>query len=299
MITSIVLSSADSDMDDVELKVKSASSTDKYILKGVDGLGPPDINARTGSQYYDGVIYKGRRSELRNVVIRIGLKPNYALGESVSQLRDDLYAQILEGENGEITDNFDNEGLFTITVNDSIKGARILRGAVEKFEVALFSNEPEVQLSILCPYPYLIAPNLVTVTVNGLSSNINYLGTKRVGFLTEILVTGTTPNITLQEDPSFSITDDVEPFLAGDKVYIKSSLPTIFENVNFDIVNRPGPFAMKLPAGSPTFIDLMDAVDLGSIWPKFNRGMNTVEIPTPSPSYQISKIYYYVTDWGV
>jgi hypothetical protein len=67
-----------------------------------------------------------------------------------------------------------------------------IRGVVESFEPNLFSEDPEMQISILCPKPDLIdmATTLLTGTVDGAPIPITYTGTAPTGFQLRIQSSG-------------------------------------------------------------------------------------------------------------
>jgi hypothetical protein len=301
MLTSVVLK-GEFGAPTFTLKREGASPSDRYILKGIDGLGPPDLTPRIGNQFYDGGHYQGRRSEPRNLVMRIGLRPNYALNETVDQLRDALYASLVEGSDGDIW-TMESQGLITVEAHDSVKSPRVVTGIIDKFETAYFSNEPDVQISILCPDPYWRDPDLQVLPLSGYIANIDYTGTKSVGFFTTILLNGEASSVrfTFDFDYTFRVTDSTTPFQAGDRIYIKSSLPSSFDQSEQGLESSPGPYVLKQPAASGQLFNIMDRVTRTSVWPKLKPGDNTIQITYEEdpPNYTFEKISYYITDCGV
>ncbi len=94
----------------------------------------------------------------RDVIVQIGLNPNFSLNKSYSDLRDDLYKLISSSRTGSIRLQFNN-GDTTVAA---------ISGFVMKFEAPHFTKTPEVQLTINCSDPMLKALEQVNVNVNNL-----------------------------------------------------------------------------------------------------------------------------------
>lgn len=151
MLRSITIQNEDED-DLIYIPVNAPQGTNPYLLKGLDGFGPVDTNIVT-SPYSSrpGVHYHQGQTGPRNAVITLGYKPQYASGGSYSSLRKDIYRAVPPG------------ALVRIVVDDTdMPDHGILEpdhkvdiwGYVESVDPVYFSDDPQVQISILCTHPY-------------------------------------------------------------------------------------------------------------------------------------------------
>lgn len=118
-----------------------------YVVKDVDGLGPVAANiATTNYVTKDGSIFQNARSGNRNIVIRLGLNPDYSTTQDpYGELRRDLYPVLYP--KSEIKLVIDSTHMETVEIS----------GWVESFEPAIFSKDPDVLISIICPDPYFVS----------------------------------------------------------------------------------------------------------------------------------------------
>lgn len=124
--------------------------TDGYILKDFEGLDP--VKATIISSKFatlDGVQYQTARLEPRNLLVTLGLVPDYATG-SVRALRSDLYKWFM------------TKALVHLTVYDSDGTIVKISGIVEDFGAPLFVKDPQAFISIFCSQPDLVELDPVT-----------------------------------------------------------------------------------------------------------------------------------------
>lgn len=116
-------------------------NNDDYVVTRVDGLNPPKANINTAvTATFDGATFKSSRTDPRNVVIEI------KLNNSIENSRINLYKY------------FKTKSKVTIYVKTKRRNVYTV-GYVETFEVGLFDEVQKAQISIICPYPYLIDIN--------------------------------------------------------------------------------------------------------------------------------------------
>jgi hypothetical protein len=133
--TSIRLSNT---INRIDLPIVNARSSDPYILKSADGLGPPEINIFiAASRNMDGY-YKGRETQYREIVLNVGLNPNHKANIMVSDLRSELYGLLSAGESDSLDLTIIYDGTELMYTN----------GYIKKFEIVPFSSDPEVQIII-------------------------------------------------------------------------------------------------------------------------------------------------------
>lgn len=200
----------------LSLPIVGSSPKDSLLIRKVTGLNPPDLDLHIGDYASDGGVYQGRRVGARNVVMTIDLNPNPALGETVSGLRTFLYKvfvdPLVHGDNVQLV--FLTDTGKTITTH----------GYTEKLESELFDIETLVQISMICPNPYLrdLAPTqLVNPTGTWVSLPFVYDGDAESGFSLEIEVS--TATSILNVSVGSRVISFGHDFLPGDVVQIDTN----------------------------------------------------------------------------
>ena len=64
----------------VDLPITQVSPSDKFILKDISGLGPPDVLVNIGTTTYPQGVYQGSKPQPRQMIATIGLNPDYFSG---------------------------------------------------------------------------------------------------------------------------------------------------------------------------------------------------------------------------
>lgn len=161
-----------------------------YIIKAADGLGPPEIN-----NYLNKRVYQGRDVTDRQIVIRVGLNPDYSTGQTAASMRNTLYGLLTPGPSDSITVKFMNgPGVVALTT-----------GYVSKIEIVPFAKDPEVQITIDCEGAYLEAetPTTLVPTTND-PFDVDNTGSVTVGFYLEATLTLDQSYFNLKTDPGGS-----------------------------------------------------------------------------------------------
>lgn len=154
----------------------------KYEVRDISGLGPVKADlAFADNASQPGGVYLSNHVQKRNIVLSVGYNPDYAANETISDLREDLYKLFVPGV-------FNLE----IEITDDVKGTYLTKGYVESCEPNLFTQDPEMIISILCPDPYFTKKNNTTVVNVPSAQNftIPFDGNVPVGFLFEFDVVG-------------------------------------------------------------------------------------------------------------
>jgi len=152
----------------------NAHVDDKYYVKSITGLEPPDQNvaiARTAS----GGKYQGRISADREVVVLIGLNPDWDAGETPKLLRDNLYTLMSTGYDPKVR----------IMLVASIFSVAYVDAYITKFEAAIFDKNPVVQITLTCLNPTFSAESPIWYEPSELDldyPNIYNVGTAEAGF---------------------------------------------------------------------------------------------------------------------
>jgi hypothetical protein len=235
-----------------------------FLVQNIDGLDPVKATlVSSGFAGVDGEQYQSARRETRNIKLTVGLEPD-PLTDSVRGLRKRLYGYLMPKSEVLLT-FYDDDGP---TVN--------IAGRVESLESALFSQEPVVDISIICYDPDFIDPVTVhlpvagqtlTTTSGSAQTNINYAGTVDTGTVFTLNVNRTMSDFTIYHQPP---NDDLRqldfsaPLVAGDVLTISSVVGD--KGVT---LNRGGTISSLLYAMSPQ-----------SSWIEFMPGVNKISFYT-------------------
>lgn len=134
----------------LDLPLNDASSG--LIVEDIGGLGPVKASIVSSSfAGLDGSQYQSSRRENRNITIRLALEPDYYT-TSVRDLRTMLYRFFMTKSQVNLT-FYMADGLV-VTID----------GRVESCEPVLFTNEPKVDISILCFDPDFLVPTPATLS---------------------------------------------------------------------------------------------------------------------------------------
>lgn len=149
--------------------------SDMFDVKDIEGIGPVKAEiATTSYSGVDGGVVSNVRSGSRNIVIQLGLNPRYIAGEmlTATQLRRLLYDYF--------TTQMQVEMFFYSDDYETIK----IKGVVESMEPSIFSAEPTVTISIICPDPHFqsLTPTTEINVGTGLI-DAPYAGTVPTGFV--------------------------------------------------------------------------------------------------------------------
>lgn len=188
---------------------------DSLLLRSVSGLNPPDVDLFIGDYSRDGGIYQGRSVQKRNVVMLMDLNPNPALGETFDGLRDILYKTFI--------DPLVDADYLQIVLHDDVKEDRYLVGYTEKLETELFSQDTMVQVSMICPDPFIrsMEQTLLTHETGWTTVPFTYTGTAETGFEVEIQVVSDTAGINLVNNGKKMTIDAA--LVVDDVVYVNTN----------------------------------------------------------------------------
>jgi hypothetical protein len=260
----------------------------KYRVRAIMGLDAEEI---TPKFYGFGTVTKSRFYNFglraREIVMRIVLRPRFNLGESYSDVRDELYRVI----------SANRTGIVTLHFNANATNVAQIHGFITKFEAAHFNKEPEVQITIRCDDPMFRAINpvkLLPEDIQGLPAldypDVNVsdvLSTAPHGLSMKIIFNTNSPSFTIRDTPTVS--PDwmfrIIPsggFITSDILYLSSE----FSN-KYLTLDRGG-----------NNIYMMDLIEPSSIWPIIFPGENKLYFGEPS-AYDWEYIEYYPTYWGV
>ena len=163
--------------------------SDGLIIEDIEGLDPvPATLVSSDYAQQDGGLFQSARREKRNIIIKLGLEPDY-ISTSVRDLRASLYQWFMPKAEVDLR-FFTEEGLTVKAV-----------GRVESFEAPFFTKEPRVDISILCFDPDFVELTEETVTGDTVDDTdevtVAYEGTVETGIEFTLFVDRTLSEFTI------------------------------------------------------------------------------------------------------
>lgn len=177
------------------LSLQLDDDSDSYLVQDIDGLGP--VKATLVSSSFaglDGEQYQSSRREARNIKVQLGLNPDPAALETYDSLRNDLY-KFFMSESKTSLRFYKESGLYVD-----------IPGVVESCDPSIFTQEPAMDISIMCFDPDFYDPNPVHLTTGSTTSGatttvIPYAGSVDTGIVFTLNVNRTLSGFTLYHTP--------------------------------------------------------------------------------------------------
>lgn len=275
MVTKVVATTEDGLFPNLTFNLVPKPETDLYEIRNIDGLGPVKANVNTsplGS--VDGESYAGSSVGGRNIVLTIGLKPDW-VDWSPEALRRKL-------------DNyFMTKKQVALIIDTELLSNMYIRGYVESNEPNIFSKDPEVQVSLICPEPYF--RDSFATFITGMSTDspipVIYTGSVDAGIrvgVGDYPDTGPFPGQIQIFSGGKMMTVTKPGLLATNMGVGMSSLPGLKYIIN-QAHHIPGP-----PDAS-----LLQYMTLSAgVWPKLHPGNQTFFVTTDVGSFAWSLQYY-------
>jgi hypothetical protein len=236
-----------------------------YAVRDIQGLDPVKATqVATTLAQVDGGQYQYSRRDARNITFKIGFVPNYA-SQSVASLRNALYNYL-----------FPKSVITLIFYVDGSYFAQTV-GVVESCSAPMFSQDPEVDVSVMCYDPDFYAQfssqfNGTSVTTTT-TSTIAYAGTTDTGIIFSLT----------HDMPSTSVNIyNIRPDGVSQRMTVALTSPDNF--VAGDILTidtRPGSKAVVRTRGGVTS-SILYALDPTSDWISLQNGNNAFRVVNAS-----------------
>lgn len=227
------------------------SGNANYILMDVTGVTPPGANINTSDiATKDGSVFNSSRVANRNIVLTV-----LPVG-SVENNRIALYNYFKTKQAVKL--------YFKTATRDTY-----INGYVETMETALYSNQEQMQISVICPDPYLMdVQSEETDMTEGHISPLNESDID-VGFIAEFTFSGNVTNIQLQ--------DNRMNYFGINYLFVEHDV------LRIDTLR--GEKGVWLYQGS-TRINLINYLDLNSQWLQLEPGFNDITVTITSGSLE-------------
>jgi len=253
MITKIEVRSALGQLLTLELD----TTDDGLIVQDIDGLDPVKATLVSSSfAQLDGGLYQSSRRELRNIVMTIGLEPDYST-TSVRDLRNQLYVFFMP--KSAVNLRFFMEDDLVASID----------GRVETFDTILFTKEPKVVISLICFDPDFVDLTPVQVLGDTVETTdeitVQYDGTVPTGILFSLMVDRTLEEFTIYHR-------------AGDDVVNTLDFAANLEADDILVINTvTGSKAVSLTRSS-VVSSLLYGMSPQSIWIELQPGVNYIRV---------------------
>jgi len=176
-----------------------------FIVRGIEGLGP--VKAELVSTSYarmDGAQPMSARRGERDILITLGIDPRWGI-QTVEELRRALYRFFMPKMYVDLT-------FFTDTLNV------VINGQIESMDPVLFTEDPEVTISIRCYDPDFIDPTVRTedgwTGTDADYVTIDYQGSVDTGFVFQIVLADVMSQFTVEQRINGSVVETME-FVGG------------------------------------------------------------------------------------
>lgn len=270
----------------VTLPILGADESGPFVLKSVEGLGPPEIVVRLSATVLEKAVYQGKSANLKQLIIIVGLQPDWNSGQTPEQLRTQLYS-LLSPRYGQML-------RAEVVSNGVVQG--FAQGQISKFETAIFTKDPAVQLTMDCDYGYWLAPDAVVEepaqrTLAGIRAfDVVNDGTAPSGFAMGVILRAnpTGGDITLSDSDA-----------NGQKIVVKSA--GFVAGDRFVVDTRPGSRGVwRGPAGG-ALVSVLNNLDASvSEWMQLYNGVNTLTLSTTAFDWDPAYLFQHQPAyWGV
>jgi len=250
---------------------------DPVQIRSIDGLGPVKAElASTAFASGRGELFQGSSIGKRNIVMTLGLNPNW-VDQTMATLRQQLYAYFLPEAWTKL--RFFSDHMPTVDIE----------GIVEGFEPNIFSQDPEIQVSVLCHRPDFIDidATLYEGVVDDGTAELEfvYAGTVATGFELRIDATVTnmsyTGNFTVRNKAPEAPQDfAIEGVLVDTTKYFK--LNSVRNYKRAQIVSK----------ADGMITNLLSKVTPASVWPEIRPGINLFSVAAAETGQEWVLAYY-------
>jgi hypothetical protein len=244
-------------------------------IRNIDGLGPVKSEiATTPFATGRGELFQGASTGKRNILLNFGLSPNW-VDQTIASLRKLLYAYFMPEQ--WVTCRFFSDDLPTV----------FIKGIIESFDPNIFSQDPEIQVSILCPKPDFIdeSTTLVEGVVDGTETTISYAGNAPTGFQLRIKSASALPSYT----GDLTIKNTVR---GEDQIFkIQNVTVDTTKYVELNTV-KSSRYVYNIAVSDDSAIDILAKVGINPVWPELSPGENKISVTASTPGLAWALAYF-------
>jgi hypothetical protein len=251
---------------------------DPVFIRGIEGLGPVKADiATTPFASGRGELYQGSTTPNRNIVFTLGFNPDWEGLQTMASLRQILYRYLMP-------QNWCKLRFFSQELPDVD-----IEGYVESLDPNMFSQDPELQCSIICPKPDFIEVDATTynsiVDDGTLEMVFDYAGTIDTGYELRVDQTVDVPAYT----GALTITHTA---FGEDQVFVAN--PVTIDGTRYfklSTVKNAKRISAVYPADN-TFDNLLARMSTDSVWPVLRPGENVFKIAAAQTGLAWTMAYF-------
>lgn len=264
----------------IDIPIKYPTPKDKFVNKGLSGLGPPPIDVMTTQTMDPGSVNNGSHAQGREIVLTLGMNPWVNGNGSYQDLRTELYSVLGGSPDGSVRFAFMKTGVTYPVASTS--------GSVSNFEMDISTDEPTVQITIQCGDPYFTADSLEAFTISDFELNDLTVNTYRINYDNS---KGAPVGFYLRLVPSSNGAGHLS-------IYSGPNVLTLENNV----LNTGTEITVNTTHGQRKVMrnnkSMVHNLGVGSQWPILSSGSVNLSIKSPVP---MSVIGLFITPryWGV
>lgn len=235
---------------------------DPIHIRDITGLGPVKAEiATTPFATSDGVLYQGSTVGARNIVFQLGFNPDWQ-ENTIMSLRQKVYAY------------FAPKAWVRLRFYSSQLPAVDIEGYVESCEPSIYTEDPQMDISIICPRPDFIETDATIISGlvddGTLETVIDYIGTTPTGF--EVRVRRSVDN------PSYTGTLEIKNNTVIPQTF-KIAAVTVDTTKNFKMSSiKNAKRATNVSEADYAETNLLANVTSDSVWPELRPGENLISV---------------------
>lgn len=242
-------------------------------IKGIDGLTPVKASITTAPYgTIDAESLVGSSVGKRNIVFKLGLNPDWA-DQTIEGLRQELYKYFMPKDDVALR--------FTSTHLPLCE----IFGTIEGFEQNIFSKDPEIQVSVICPSPDFVAldPTVIDGTVGDGSS----------GYTIDHTYSGMPAGVEIEVVSSPANDSYSGPLDIQVNSGIFSVDPVAIDALNtFNLGSIPGDKYVRRIAPAGLVINLLGVSGPARVWPVLRKGVNSIKLVAEENGQTWQLVYY-------
>lgn len=269
-----------SGLTDIQLPIFGVKANDPFQVTGIDGLGPPELDVLLAENHAPGGIFINRRSQGRQIVVRVGLNPDYRIGQTVSDLRYYLYGLLSPSINPA------DQSVYFKLLHKNVPVVETV-GYIRRIEILPFSKTPLAQITMDCLTPYLEKPEITDITADipeATTWTIDNIGLAPTGIEFEVIFPSATAQFSIGIQDVGTMTFDVNCD-AGDHLVVDTNEATRFVGLKHTgIASKYHKYLEILTSDSP--------------WLSLHGGVHTM-ITTPPSEFDWVYFRYRSRYWGI
>lgn len=263
------------------LPIGIEASNDPIQIRNIDGLGP--VKSALSSTAYAtgrGAYFQGATAPERNIVLTLGLNPNW-VDQTVESLRKMLYGYFMPGEWCRLR-------FFTEEYPDVE-----IEGICEAVEPNIFSQDPEIQVSIINHLPDFVEIDGQTVdgdittfvSEDPTEYEIDYTGSVPVGFVLEVHPTDDLPSYTGRLAIS-NETADQRQIMELDEITVDGAVYVLYGTL--ENARR----ILTLNNDGSEFNNLIGQAPVNRDWIQLLPGSNVIRVSADDEGLDFSLLYF-------